>query len=65
VYIRKKIKDAQYNVRIASEDLELIREAAKVLDTTVSELMIQATLDKIRRGNFRGTLRRLRDEGVV
>ena len=55
------------NIRVTPREKEVIRRAAESMNITVTELMVQSTLDKIvdDESGFKGTLRRMREEGSI
>jgi len=64
-YTRERRRTEQLNIRVTPEEKAEIQTAAVVQKTTVTELMVSATLDKVRRETrpFVGTLRRMLNEG--
>lgn len=64
---RKRLRTEQLNLRVTPDELIMIRLAAAKADTTVTELVVSATLDRIQNGGlgFKGTLRRMREAGEV
>ena len=66
-YRRPLKKTEQLNLRVTPEEKERIRAAAEALDITVTELMVQSTMERINGASHRfvGTLRRMRELGKI
>ena len=66
-YIRERKRTEQLNIRMTPEEKAAIHAAADKMNVTVTDLMVRATLDKIKEEvwGFEGTLRRLRQEGSI
>lgn len=64
---RPKVRTEQLNVRVTPEEKVTIQTAAQEMETTVTDLMVTATIDKIndKGRKFKGTLRRMREAGLV
>jgi hypothetical protein len=62
---RQRFRSEQLNIRVTPEEKAEIQTAAEARETTVTDLMVSATLDKVRRDGrpFVGTLRRMLSEG--
>lgn len=65
--IRPKVRTEQINLRVTPTELEEIRSAAERNDTSVTQYIMTATLDKIAKEKrpFIGTLRRMREQGLL
>jgi uncharacterized protein (DUF1778 family) len=63
--IRERRRTEQLNIRVTPDEKAEIQTAAETQKTTVTDLMVSATLDKVRRDArpFVGTLRRMLREG--
>jgi hypothetical protein len=61
---RQRSRTEQLNIRVTPEEKAEIQTAADTQKTTVTDLMVSATLDKVRRESkpFVGTLRRMLSE---
>ncbi|MEN6368483.1 MAG: DUF1778 domain-containing protein [Thermotogota bacterium] len=62
--IRERRRTEQLNIRVTPEELTTIRLAAEKAETTVTEFVVSAVLDKAN-GAFKGTLRRMREAGEI
>lgn len=61
--IRERKRSRQLNIRVTPVEMDTIQAAADARGVTVTTLMVDSTLDKIKeeeRG-FKGTLRKLRE----
>jgi len=65
--IRERVRTKQLNIRVTPEELDTFKKAAEQNNVSVTELVVQATLDKINdeRMVFKGTLRRMREAGEI
>lgn len=65
--IRERQRTKQLNIRVTPEELDQFKAAAEGLGVSVTELVVKATLDKIvdEALVFKGTLRRMMEEGEV
>ena len=63
MYVRERKRTERLTLRVTPWEKERIQAAARERKTSVTELMIEATLDKIYRRGFKGTLRRAIENG--
>lgn len=67
VYVRERRRTCRLDLRVTREELQQIRQAAERLETTVTDFIVSAALDKAQAEGvgFKGTLRRMRETGEV
>jgi len=57
----KKTRTEQINIRLTPEEKEMIQGFAEAMEITITQLMVEATYDKMEKETgqtFKGTLRR-------
>lgn len=66
-YVRERRRTHRLDLRVTPEELFQIRRAAENSETTVTEFIVTAALDKAQgKGfGFKGTLRRMREAGEI